>query len=58
MIEQLLIYSADGDEDMMYRQILQDIVISKQKAKMALMDFGKIAKGEATSDALRAYTVA
>ena len=31
---------------------------SKQKAKMALMDFGKIAKGEATSDALLAYTVA
>ena len=30
---------------------------SKQKAKMALMDFGKIAKGDATVDALLAYSV-
>lgn len=30
---------------------------SKQKAKMALMDFGKIAKGEATTDALLAYSL-
>jgi len=30
---------------------------SKQKAKMALMDFGKIAKGEATTDALLAYSM-
>eukprot|EP00580_Thalassiosira_gravida_P015454 CAMPEP_0201667824 /NCGR_PEP_ID=MMETSP0494-20130426/16871_1 /ASSEMBLY_ACC=CAM_ASM_000839 /TAXON_ID=420259 /ORGANISM="Thalassiosira gravida, Strain GMp14c1" /LENGTH=1166 /DNA_ID=CAMNT_0048147977 /DNA_START=72 /DNA_END=3572 /DNA_ORIENTATION=- len=31
---------------------------SKQKAKMALMDFGKIAKGEASTDVLLAYSMA
>jgi hypothetical protein len=31
---------------------------SKQKAKMVLVDFGKIAKGEATTDALLAYSIA
>jgi len=31
---------------------------SKQKAKMALMDFGKIAKGEASTDVLLAYSIA
>jgi hypothetical protein len=31
--------------------------VSKQKAKMALMDYGKIAMGEATTDILMAYSV-
>ena len=30
---------------------------SKQKAKMALMDYGKIAKGEASTDILLAYSM-
>jgi hypothetical protein len=31
--------------------------MSKRKAKMALMDYGKIAMGEATTDILMAYSV-
>jgi hypothetical protein len=38
-------------------KLAKEGTMSKQKAKMALMDYGKIAMGEATTDILMAYSV-